>query len=157
MRKNKILRQTISYALLLSIVMSILTQAIDVKVSRGVSLGNDPAWTASNLRESEIDAKRDMLNLTPAGNWAEACGPNSTYRLPWNAFHNAVIEQLHDHYRSKGYETYDSIRGVFTEGESVYPGSGFVRKTHTQICIVNPNCIKGYFAPRERKEEYRIP
>ena len=69
----------------------------------------------------------------------------------------AVIEQLHDHYRSKGYETYDSIRGVFTEGESVYPGSGFVKKTHTQICIVNPNCIKGYFAPRERKEEYSIP
>ena len=101
MRKNKILRQTVSYALLLSIVMSILTQAIDVKVSRGVSLGNDPAWTASNLRESEIDAKRDMLNLTPAGNWAEACGPNSTYRLPWNAFHNAVQDAIIE--QNKGY------------------------------------------------------
>ena len=52
---------------------------------------------------------------------------------------------------------YDSIRGVFIEGGEVYPGSEFVEKTHIQICIVNPNCIKGYFKPMERNEEFRIP
>ena len=69
----------------------------------------------------------------------------------------AVIEQVHGYRRRQGYEPFDSIRGVFTEGGKVYPGSDFVKKTHTQICIVNPNCIKGYFAPMEKNEEFRIP
>ena len=59
----------------------------------------------------------------------------------------AVIQQIHAYNEKMDYEQYDSIRGVFTEGEAVYPGAGFVEKTHTQICIINPNCIKGYFSP----------
>ena len=51
----------------------------------------------------------------------------------------------------------DSVRGVFVEGKSVYPGAGIPEKTHIQICIVNPNCIKGYFAPMIPDEDYRIP
>lgn len=52
---------------------------------------------------------------------------------------------------------YDYVRGTFSEGEEVYPGSAFQEKTHTQVCIVNPNCIKGYFVPREANENYTIP
>ena len=44
---------------------------------------------------------------------------------------------------------FDSIRGVFFEGDELYPGAGFKEKDHIQICIRNPNCIKGYFLPRE--------
>ncbi|WP_242848109.1 hypothetical protein [Ruminococcus sp. HUN007] len=69
----------------------------------------------------------------------------------------AVIEQIHKYYKRNNFETYDSIRGIFTEGKEVYPGSGFVEKTHVQLCIVNPNCIKGYFAPMPYNSEYRIP
>ncbi|MBR1598223.1 MAG: hypothetical protein IJ661_04810 [Lachnospiraceae bacterium] len=69
----------------------------------------------------------------------------------------AVIQQIHRYNAEMGYEPYDSIRGVFTEGDEVYPGAGFIEKTHTQICIVNPNCIKGYFAPIEKDTQYRIP
>ena len=69
----------------------------------------------------------------------------------------AVIQQIHTYNKKMEYEPYDSIRGVFTEGGEVYPGAGFVEKTHIQICIVNPNCIKGYFAPIEKNENYRIP
>ena len=69
----------------------------------------------------------------------------------------AVIEQIHKYYKLNNFETYDSIRGIFTEGKEVYPGSGFVEKTHVQLCIVNPNCIKGYFAPMPYNSEYRIP
>lgn len=52
---------------------------------------------------------------------------------------------------------FDSIRGVFIEGEAPYPGSAFFGKTHVQICVSNPNCIKGYFEPRNRKKGYRLP
>ena len=69
----------------------------------------------------------------------------------------AVIEQIHKYYKLNNFETYDSIRGIFTEGKEVYPGSGFVEKTHVQLCVVNPNCIKGYFAPMPYNSEYRIP
>lgn len=44
---------------------------------------------------------------------------------------------------------YDSVRGVFVEGKEIYPGAAVKEKTHIQLCVVNPNCIKGFFAPRE--------
>ena len=52
---------------------------------------------------------------------------------------------------------YDSVRGVFTEGTPPYPGSAFFSKTHVQICVCNPNCIKGYFEPRNEIKKYRLP
>lgn len=52
---------------------------------------------------------------------------------------------------------YDSVRGVFTEGKPPYPGSAFYSKTHIQICVCNPNCIKGYFEPKNASKKYRIP
>ncbi|WP_341842971.1 hypothetical protein [Chitinophaga caseinilytica] len=44
---------------------------------------------------------------------------------------------------------FDSVRGLFTEGHPVFEGSGIYRNTHIQICIRNPECILGYFLPRE--------
>lgn len=44
---------------------------------------------------------------------------------------------------------YDSVRGVFFEGNLVYPTAGFNERNHIQICVRNPNCIKAYFVPRE--------
>lgn len=66
----------------------------------------------------------------------------------------AVIEQVH---KLNEKEPYDSVRGVFTEGVPIYPGSALQEKTHIQICVVNPNCIKGYFEPIELNEGYRLP
>jgi hypothetical protein len=43
---------------------------------------------------------------------------------------------------------FDSVRAAFIEGDKIYPGAGFNEKTHIQICIINPNCIKGFFKPR---------
>ena len=48
----------------------------------------------------------------------------------------------------------DSIRAAFIEGEEIYPGAGFNEKTHIQICIRNPNCIKGFFLPRKRNHDF---
>lgn len=56
-----------------------------------------------------------------------------------------------------GKTPYDSVRGVFTEGKEIYPNAGFVEKTHIQLCIINPNCIKGYFKPMAYDENYNMP
>jgi hypothetical protein len=52
---------------------------------------------------------------------------------------------------------YDSVRAVFIEGEPVYPSAGFHEKTHIQLCIRNPNCIKGFFIPREKDPQWVLP
>lgn len=69
----------------------------------------------------------------------------------------AVIEQVHNYNRALKLPEYDSVRGVFWEGNAPYPGSCFKEQTHVQICVRNPNCIKGVFRPRERNENYSIP
>jgi hypothetical protein len=65
---------------------------------------------------------------------------------------NAEIEEMvktekmstnHSHFK-----IFDSIRGAFFEGGPAFDGSGIYAKTHIQICIRNPNCIKGFFMPR---------
>ena len=59
----------------------------------------------------------------------------------------AVIERIHQYNKELGKRSYDSVRGIFIEGKPVYSKSGIMEKTHVQICIINPNCIKGYFKP----------
>lgn len=69
----------------------------------------------------------------------------------------AVIEQIHDYNRQENKMEYDSVRGIFTEGERSYPGSEFYEKTHVQLCIRNTNCIKGYFKPLKENPGFRMP
>ena len=64
-----------------------------------------------------------------------------------------VIETLH---RIVGQDTFDSVRGVFWEGDELYPTAGFKEKNHIQICIRNPNCIKGYFQERDKTKGYKM-
>jgi len=66
----------------------------------------------------------------------------------------AVIETLHTFEEDSRQQSFDSIRGVFTEGAELYPNAGFREKDHIQICIRNPNCIKGFFLPRKLDGEY---
>ncbi len=50
---------------------------------------------------------------------------------------------------------FDVIRAPFLEGDSLYEGSAFMDKTHTQICVCDPSCIKGYFIPAEFRDQLR--
>lgn len=61
----------------------------------------------------------------------------------------AVIETLHKVRKDSKIDPFSSVRGVFWEGKELYPNAGFREKDHIQICIRNPNCIKGYFLPKE--------
>ena len=68
----------------------------------------------------------------------------------------AVIERIHQLNRELERRPYDSVRGVFTEGAPVYKDSGIMQKTHMQLCIINPNCIKGLFSPLLPDSEWNI-
>ncbi len=57
----------------------------------------------------------------------------------------AVIRTFHFIRENSGDPAVDSVRGVFQEGAPIYEGSGFHQKTHIQISVRNPECIKGVF------------
>jgi len=57
----------------------------------------------------------------------------------------AVIQMVHIIRKKKGEPPIDSVKGVFVEGGPIYEGSGFYEKTHIQIAVCNPDCIKGVF------------
>jgi hypothetical protein len=65
-----------------------------------------------------------------------------------------MYEQINSDYikeiSEKGFSNikpFDSTRGVFTEGGEAFPRAELQKKNHIQICIRNPNCIKGFFLP----------
>lgn len=68
----------------------------------------------------------------------------------------AVIEMLHETRYQQNLRPFDSVRGVFWEGEELYPNAGFKDKNHIQICVRNPNCIKGFFYPREADDNFAL-
>jgi hypothetical protein len=67
----------------------------------------------------------------------------------------AVIETVHSFKQQTGQSSFDSIRSVFYEGNELYPNAGFREKDHIQICVRNPNCIKGFFLPRELDNHFQ--
>ena len=56
-----------------------------------------------------------------------------------------VIKMVHELREQSGLPAYDSVYGIFVEGQDLFPGSGFKAKSHAQIAIRNPECIAGYF------------
>ncbi|RTE08142.1 hypothetical protein [Paenibacillus whitsoniae] len=60
----------------------------------------------------------------------------------------AVIQSIHAYNDQKEERrSYDSVRGMFIEGDELYPNAGFRDKNHIQICVRNMQCVKGYFLP----------
>lgn len=59
----------------------------------------------------------------------------------------AVFETLHGLREEGQLNPYDSVRAPFWEGGELFPGTLFRQKTHIQLCVRNPRCIKGYFRP----------
>lgn len=57
----------------------------------------------------------------------------------------AVIKTVHELRQQSGDPSYDTVYGVFEEGEELFAGSGFREKTHVQLAVRNPDCIIGYF------------
>jgi hypothetical protein len=64
----------------------------------------------------------------------------------------AVITHLHhiidDAVSGSGLPRFDTVRGLFEEGQPTFRGARFYSRTHTQIAVCNQNSIRGVFRPR---------
>jgi hypothetical protein len=73
--------------------------------------------------------------------------------LPVNKNNNlkldaAVFKHLHKSRENNPNLKYDTIRCAFVEGEPIYPTANFSSPLHIQICVLNPELIRGYYLPR---------
>lgn len=73
--------------------------------------------------------------------------------MPHNTAQNraldcAVIKYIHEANKQAGKLPYDTIRCAFPEGGEAYPGAMISKRLHIQICVCNPEMIKGYFLPK---------
>jgi hypothetical protein len=74
-------------------------------------------------------------------------------RMPENKGNNraldcTVILVLHQLLKYAGLPAYDTIRCAFPEGGEIYPGSAITSRLHIQVCVLQPECILGYFLPK---------
>jgi hypothetical protein len=115
----------------------------DQSVRNKVILGNEDLRLSIN--------KYDWLGIPMSEN--RNVGNNSDLLL--RELDCDVIETCHKIRTHIKLPSYDSVRGVFWEGAPLYENAGFREKNHTQLCIRNPNCIKGYFLPRELNKKFR--
>ncbi len=59
----------------------------------------------------------------------------------------AVVNHIHEFNTQAGEMEFDTVRAAFVEGEPLYPGAGFYRRTHIQLCVRNTAQVIGYFRP----------
>jgi hypothetical protein len=60
----------------------------------------------------------------------------------------AVINWYLDQTAGLASGNFQTVRCVFAEGETAFPGSKIMLKSHIQIAVRDPNCILGYFRPK---------
>jgi hypothetical protein len=60
----------------------------------------------------------------------------------------AIINYVHTLTERAKLPAFDTVRGIFVEGDPAYPGSEIYHKTHIQIAVKNPDCIKAVFIHR---------
>ena len=63
----------------------------------------------------------------------------------------AVINTVHKLRADSGEQSFDTVKGIFIEGEPAYEHAGFAIKTHIQICVRNQDCIRGVFRVPDRQ------
>jgi hypothetical protein len=59
----------------------------------------------------------------------------------------AVIDYTVNMIRETEGTKYQTVRGVFLEGEPAFPGSKIALKSHIQLAVRDPACIIGVFRP----------
>lgn len=84
--------------------------------------------------------------------------PHTTGDLSLRFLDRAVITHLQDSMKAAGIEDYDTLRALFPEGDELYPGAGFWKKTHVQIAVRNLERIYGVFrVPDHQRKQANIP
>lgn len=101
---------------------------LDLTTSLGIT-------TVADAHQSLVDAA-DLYNFPLPANSRDLLRRNLDC---------AVIRRVHKIRKDSGLPPIDTVKGIFIEGDPIYPGAGFYEKTHTQIAVCNPACIKGVF------------
>lgn len=86
-----------------------------------------------------------LATMQADGGQAQANGPASWMRY----LDCAVIRRLHEIIEYSDSSAIDTVRGIFQEGSPIDRGSAFLARTHIQIAVVNPNCVKAVFRVQE--------
>jgi hypothetical protein len=107
-----------------------------------ISLGLCLDLTTTAGTEQMRDVHKMLVDLAAAGRFEMPTNPSNTLLRPSD---RAVFQMLHKVRKERGQPAVDTVKGIFIEGEPLYPGSGFYEKTHVQIAVCNPECIKGVF------------
>lgn len=114
-------------------------------IGAAIDLGNCLDLMARDNLELLADAHASLKKMHDEGALEEMpanrLGPDKLLRY----LDCAVIRHLHYIVAEAGLPPFDTVRGLFTEGEPVFPGSGFTRKTHAQIAVRTTASIKGFF------------
>lgn len=95
--------------------------------------------------ELEKDLKQQKLPLPQNTGFSD-----NDFDLKKRELDCAVIRYAHKLANEQGVY-FDSVRAAFIEGNEIYENAGFKIQNHIQLAIINPNCIKGIFLPREKK------
>jgi hypothetical protein len=96
------------------------------------------------------EAHAFLQTVTTAAEAPMPVNSGKTHDLLFRELDCAVIETLHATFELDDKPAFDSVRGVFWEGNRIYDNAGFREKDHIQICVRNLECIKGYFLPLPR-------
>ncbi|HYF32744.1 MAG TPA: hypothetical protein VD993_16575 [Chitinophagaceae bacterium] len=130
----------------------LIPSVIGAAISLGVCLDLLDYSNLSLLRESYDFVEQHYKQTNTAIPQNHNIGANTDLLL--RKLDGTVIENLHRMRVKLDLPPFDSVRGVFWEGNELYPNAGFREKDHIQLCIRNPNCIKGYFLPRKYNENF---
>lgn len=93
------------------------------------------------------DAHKQLVEISKTANLQL---PKNSPDLLRRKLDCAVIQLVHKIRKDAGDPPIDSIKGIFIEGPPIYQDSGFHDKTHIQICVCNPERIKGVFRVPKR-------
>lgn len=112
-----------------------------------IDLGNCLDLTTTTGIQQVKDAYKFLVEVFET---ADKRPPENSKDLMRRNLDCAVIEYLHQIREEHDDAPIDTIKGVFTEGNEIYVGSGFLHKTHIQICVCNPENIIGVFRVEKR-------
>lgn len=106
-----------------------------------------------DLNKKSIEVQTELMLLSESEKIKEIPkNKDKSHELDCFIINNMISEA-----KNKMDKEFDSVRGIFIEGDPICEGSGFTAQSHIQISIRNPNCIKGYFNPKNYNIDYRRP
>tara|TARA_R110001606_G_scaffold358025_1_gene509520 strand:- start:270 stop:848 length:579 start_codon:yes stop_codon:yes gene_type:complete len=96
-------------------------------------------------QEAVVSAHRELTQIFEV---SESELPSNTPEPLLNYLDCAVIQHLHEVRKLADERPIQQVRGVFIEGKPLYDTSAFYSKTHIQLAVCDPACIKGVFRVR---------